>query len=225
MGKSLCIFLALFFFTLCEVPALQAQMGIRAGINFSTMTGHNVGASDLNVNINMGFHAGVLYDIVLSDYFFIQPGLLFSTKGFSEKGVPGNDNYTFKKTGYYAELPINLIYKPSLGNGHLLVGAGPYFGYGLGGKWTNEGTINTKGNVVFVNDFNEYDNGNGKNMVYGKRRDYGINVLFGYEFSNRIFAQLNGQHGLMDITPLKDGEILDLKQNNVQFGVSLGYKF
>ncbi len=225
MKKPSIILLALFVFSLCHVFVLQAQIGVRAGINFSTMTGHNVGATNLNVELSTGFHAGVLYDLQISEYFLLQPGLLFSTKGFTEKGVPGPDNYTFTKTAWYAELPINIIYRPSLGKGHLLLGAGPYFAYALGGRWTNKSTINTKGKVVFVNDFNQYDNANGQNLVYGRKPDFGMNVLLGYEFSNKIFAQVNGQHGLMDITPSKDGEKLDLKQNNVQFGVSVGYKF
>lgn len=162
MRKPYIILLALFVFSLCHISVLQAQIGVRAGFNFSTMTGHNVVNSDLNVDLLTGLHAGVLYDVKLSDYFFIQPGLLFSSKGFTEKGTPGPDNYKFKKTGYYAEVPINIIYRPSLGKSHLLLGAGPYFGYGVGGRWTNESTINTKGDVVFVNDYNMYDYANGK---------------------------------------------------------------
>lgn len=140
--------------------------------------------------------------------------------------MPGPDNYTFTTTGYYLELPINIIYRPSVGSGNLLLGAGPYIGYGLGGKWTNESsTINTKGDLVFVNDYDQYDNAGGRNFVYGRNPDYGINLLIGYEFANKISVQLNGQLGLRDITPLKDGQQLDVKQNNVQFGISAGYTF
>ena len=225
MRKLSITFLFLLVMGMCNVSIVNAQLGLRAGVNFSNIAGHNVGGEKLNLKITTGFHAGALYDMRLSKYFFIQPGILFSTKGYKEKGVPGPDNYIYTKTGYYAELPINIIYRPSVGNGNLLLGAGPYIGYGLSGKWTNESTTNTKGDAVFVNDYNQYDNDGGKNLVYGRRPDYGINLLLGYEFTNKIFAQLNGQLGLMDITPLKDGQKLDLRQNNVQFGVSVGYKF
>lgn len=210
---------------LCSVFNVNAQPGIRAGINFSNIIGHNVGTQKLNLKINTGFHVGGLYDIRISESFFVQPGILFSTKGSKENGVPGPDNYTFTKTGYYLEVPINIIYRPSLRNGHLLFGTGPYFGYGLGGKWTNESTANTKGNLVFVNDFDQYNNAGGNTFVYGRNPDYGINLLIGYEFANKISIQLNGQLGLRDITPLKDDQQLDVKQNNVQFGMSVGYKF
>lgn len=161
----------------------------------------------------------------MSEDFAVQPGLLFSTKGSKEKGVPGPDNFTFTKTGYYLELPINVIYHPVLGNGNLLLGAGPYLGYGLGGWSKNESTANTNGTIVFVNDFNQYDNEGGKNLVYGKKFDYGINLLAGYQFSNKMCAQLNSQLGLINITPLRDGQKLDLKQNNIQFSFSVGYSF
>ncbi len=203
----------------------KAQIGLRAGINFSNVVGHNVGDEKLNLKINTGFHAGVVYDVRLSEDFAVQPGLLFSTKGSKEKGVPGPDNYTFTKTGCYLELPINIIYHPVLGKGNLLLGAGPYLGYGLGGTWKNESTLNTKGTLVFVNDFNQYDNAGGKNLVYGKKIDYGVNLLAGYKFSDKVWVQLNAQHGLMDITPLKDGQKLDVKQNNIQFGFAVGYSF
>jgi hypothetical protein len=69
------------------------------------------------------------------------------------------------------------------------------------------------------------DNAGGKNLAYGKKIDYGANLLAGYKFSNKVSVQLNSQFGLMDITPLKDGEKLDVKQNNIQFGLSVGYSF
>jgi hypothetical protein len=34
----------------------------------------------------------------------------------------------------YLEIPVNLVYKPVLGAGRLLLGFGPYVGFGLGGK-------------------------------------------------------------------------------------------
>jgi hypothetical protein len=203
----------------------KAQIGLTAGINFSNIVGHNVGNEKLNLKINTGFQAGVVYGIPLLADFVIQPALLLTSKGSRETGTPGPDNYIFTKTGYYLELPINLIYQPVLGKGHLLFGAEPYLGYGLEGVWKNESTANTKGTLVFVNDFNQYDNAGGKNLVYGKKIDYGANLLAGYKFSNKVSVQLNSQFGLMDITPLKDGEKLDVKQNNIQFGLSVGYSF
>jgi hypothetical protein len=39
----------------------------------------------------------------------------------------------------YLELPLNFLYKPMLGKGHLLLGFGPYVAFGIGGKATYEG--------------------------------------------------------------------------------------
>lgn len=218
-------FLFLLIVFVFSLAVSKAQIGLRAGVNFSNVAGHNVGGEKLNLKINTGFHAGVVYDIRLSEGFGFQPGLLFSTKGSKEKGVPGPDNYSFVKTGYYLELPINVIYHPVLGSGNLLLGAGPYLGYGLGGKWKNESSTNAKGTLVFVNDFDQYDNAGGRNLVYGRKFDYGLNLLAGYQFSNKVSVQVNSQLGLMDITPLKDGQKLGVIQNNIQISFSAGYSF
>jgi hypothetical protein len=57
--------------------------------------------------------------------------------------------------------------------------------------------------------------------------DFGGNLLFGYEFSQKIFAQLNAQLGLMNIQPKIEGVDDDDrgKVKNTGFGVSIGYRF
>ena len=39
----------------------------------------------------------------------------------------------------YIEIPVNLLYKPVVGNGKLLLGFGPYIAYGIGGKYKTDG--------------------------------------------------------------------------------------
>jgi len=135
-----------------------------------------------------------------------------------------------KYTSYYLELPVNAVFKPEVGSGTLLLGAGPYLAYGLGGKWkaVNDG-YGTTGTLKFLNNYQSSDStlgGNTKKLPYTKPLDFGANILVGYEFFNNFFFHVNGQVGLIDVDPSYNG-ISDEKsfQKTVQFGLTLGYKF
>lgn len=216
------------------VPALQskAQIGIRAGVNLSNVGAKDIQGDKIDTKIVPGFHAGLTFDIPVADEFYIQPGALFSTKGFKQEVVASSvANYTRKETPYYVEVPVNFIFKPELGNGNLLLGAGPYVAYGLGGKYKNDGNLgslglSTNGDLEFVNDYDDQSSTSDKS-VYGKPLDYGGNLLVGYEFSNKLSAQLNAQLGMANLIPKNGGAKpdADAKFKNVGFGISLGYKF
>lgn len=183
----------------------QAQFGIRAGVNFSNITGKVGGQKIEDAKMIPGFNVGVTADLNLADEFYIQPALLFTTKG--SKMDLNNVGTEFKLTTNYLELPVNFLYKPVLGDGNLLLGVGPYVAYGLGGKM-KAGSISS--DIKF-----------GKDEDF-KAFDYGGNLLFGYQLSNGISAQLNAQLGMGNM--VHDGNS-DNKMNNTQFGISLGYKF
>lgn len=51
------LFLLLAFVFNLSIP--KAQIGLRAGINFSNVVGHNVGGEKLNLKINTGFSCGI----------------------------------------------------------------------------------------------------------------------------------------------------------------------
>lgn len=211
----------------------QVEVGVRAGLNLSNVAGKDADGNKAykDSKLNPGFHAGLTFDIPVADEFYVQPGALFSTKGYKYDFSRSDTRYESKTTPYYIEVPVNFLYKPTLGEGKLLLGAGPYVAYGLGGKWKAEGSgslIGTDvytsgdGNLEFVNDFEDRSN---NKQVYGKPFDFGANLLAGYEFSNKFSAQLNGQLGLANLRPNTNGDKPESTFKNVGFGVSVGYKF
>src|SRR5690606_15565225 len=125
--------------------------------------------------IKTGFNAGIVGDIPVAPDFYFQPGLLYSAKGAKLENTSDG-----KLSLNYVEVPLNLVYKPMLGTGRLLMGFGPYVAYGIGGKVENAGIEN---DVKF-----EKEAGNAANTVYFKPLDAGANILFGYEFSNKLSA-------------------------------------
>ncbi len=219
--------------TISHSAAAQVQWGIRTGGNLSAML-VNTETGYIKVKLRPGFHIGGTADIRLSDQFYVQPALLFTTKGFKAdkdgfaQQIYGADYIQF--TSYHIDLPVNLVFKPRVGNGRMLLGAGPYISYGVGGRWkaVSQG-VGITGNLKFINDFSSTDSslqGNSTTFPYTKPFDIGVNMLIGYEFDRHFYFQLNGQLGLRDIDPTYDGlsdETSSLK--TVQGGISIGYKF
>lgn len=191
--------------------------GVRAGVNFQNINGKEADGSSTDYKLKTGFNIGVNAEVPIAPDFYVQPGLLFTTKGAKVK-VTGADDAKVNLS--YLEIPINLLYKPEIGGGKLLLGVGPYFAFGVGGKLkqgSNDETIKFK-NEVTVSE--------ASSAPYFKRFDAGGNLLFGYEMSSKLSFQLNAQLGMVKINPKITGVSSDkTKYHNTGFGISVGYRF
>lgn len=205
------------FILLCAA-SLQAQQrttfGIRGGVNFQNLNGKDIDGDKLDNKLKTGFHLGVNADVPFAPDFYIQPGVVFSTKG-----AKSNDG-DFKTNLSYVEIPVNFLYKPTLGAGKLLAGFGPYVAWAVGGNVDDNGD---KTDIEFKNSITPGELIS--STPYYRRFDAGANFLFGYEFSSRFFTQLNAQLGLVNINPDIEGLDEDTKVKNTGFGVSIGYRF
>ncbi len=59
----------------------KTSFGIRAGVNFQNLNGKDLNDDKLENKLKTGFNAGVNAEIPVGIDFYLQPGLLFSTKG------------------------------------------------------------------------------------------------------------------------------------------------
>ncbi|MCU7549358.1 PorT family protein [Chitinophagaceae bacterium LB-8] len=193
------------------VTANKTTFGIRAGVNFQNINGKDGEDNKLQNDLKTGFNAGVNAEIPVGTDTYIQPGVLFTQKGTKWE----NSDTKIKLS--YIDIPVNLLYKPVLGTGKMVVGFGPYVGFGIGGKIENDQ------DEVDIEFSNEHSATEGATF---KRMDAGANFLAGYEFSNKLSFQLNAQLGLVDINPKVSGVSND-KTNwrNTGWGFSLGYRF
>lgn len=208
----------------------QTKAGIQAGINFSNVTAKDENGNEAETSSMPGIRIGLTADIPVVSGFYVQPGVFYTKKGFNQAtgGYYGLAE-KFEVSVSYVEFPVNFLYKPKLAAGRLLLGAGPYIGYGTGGNWKSDNVIligdimtDSKGKTIFKDDYMDGEFGN---YIYGRPWDYGLNFLAGYEFLGNFSAQINLQAGLANLQPRTGGEVRDGSLRNRGFGFTVGYKF
>jgi hypothetical protein len=218
-SKVLLLALATTAISLTSNAQGKPTFGVRAGINFQNLNGNDQSNHDLDFKLKPGFNVGVTAEIPVAPEFYVQTGLLFSTKGAKEE-ISGQKDVKINVS--YLEVPFTFLYKPELGAGKLLLGVGPYIAFGVGGK-VKQGS--DKADVKFTSDAAASDLAGNKYAWYTKRTDLGGNLLAGYELSSKISFQFNAQLGLVNLAPKFAGTKTDAKWKNTGFGVSVGYRF
>jgi len=189
-------------FATFSVAALQAnaqagRFGINAGVNFANINGKDAEGTKLKT----GFQAGVTYDIGLADEFVLQPGVSYVQNGTKL------DAFNSKLHLNYIQVPVTFQYQPALGTGNLLLGVGPYVGFGVG---------KVKGSLFDdkVSSKSDWDDAGLKKV------DAGGKLLVGYQLGMGLSFNLNANLGLANLSDDKDA-----KFHNTSFGVTVGYKF
>ncbi|MFL5746254.1 MAG: outer membrane beta-barrel protein, partial [Niastella sp.] len=111
-SKVLLIALATTVFALGAKAQDKTTFGVRAGLNFQNITGDDGDGHKYDNKLKTGINIGLNAEIPIAEDFYIQPGLLFATKGAKD------DNYRKINVRLsYLEIPINLLFKPELGDG------------------------------------------------------------------------------------------------------------
>lgn len=219
----LIVVMVLFGFSAMSQETEGISFGLRGGVNLQNINGKDPSGDKLEFDMATRFNAGVVVEIPVAPEFFFQSGLSYATKGAKSSdnflGVGTTGEYNLS----YIELPLNFLYKPLLGQGHLLLGFGPYVAYGLGGTAKYSiGGVSSEEDIVFANEYASplhY-------AQYFKRLDFGGNLYFGYELSNGITVSLNTQIGMAKINADNTTYPNDETSfKNTGFGLSVGYMF
>jgi hypothetical protein len=181
----------------------EVTFGVRAGVNMSKME-----FMDETLDNLIGFHVGAVADIKITDLFYFQPGLMFTTKG----GKVEEGGGTLSVTPYYLELPLMLSCRISLTDDLALrINAGPYAAFGVAGKVkADEGD----GVDIFGDKDGAWDL---------KRLDFGVGFGGGLEFK-QFYLGVTYDLGLANIAA-KDAADAGFKVKNQTLGITLGYNF
>lgn len=202
------------------------EWGVRAGLNISDIASKYVydGVTEKNdYKAQAGFHVGGVVGIPITNGFYIQPGLIFSSKGARD---------TYKGEGYksvysmfpvYLEIPVLASFRADVANNvNLQVNVGPYFDFGLGGKFSGKSTYEgetSKSSIPFFGKTTD-----DKEKFGMKRFDLGLSFGAGVELWEHYYVGLKYDLGLFNMR-IKDEWGKDYKVHNGTFAITLGYNF
>ncbi|HEV2355596.1 MAG TPA: porin family protein, partial [Puia sp.] len=123
--KKLALVLCAGLFLATAANAQSLQLGVKAGANFSNVSGN--GTQGVSTSTMVGFNAGAYLGIGISENFFIQPELVYSGQGFKES----SSGYSGNQTENYLNIPVLAKYKLPVG---LYFETGPQIGFLMSAK-------------------------------------------------------------------------------------------
>lgn len=184
------------------LTANAQQLGAKAGVNFSNITG------DLNALYEgrVSFHIGVVAEFEISETFSFQPELLYSSQGAKIESVSGY----YEHVNILSYLNIPLMAKYYLVKG-LSIEVGPQVGFLVSAKRKHE--------YRGVTGIGKEDIEN-TNVI-----DFGLNFGLGYKLDNGLNFDTRYNLGLTNIFKDVEGEVLNLNSHNGVIQLSVGYFF
>lgn len=167
---------ALFMMVSMVTPAQsQVDWSIKAGIGMANIIGDNMGSPKVKLAYKLGIGLECPFDKIWS----LQTGVSFVSKGTNHTIVETDGiSAQAKVNASYLELPVMVAARFAMDrNTYILVAAGPYGAWGIGGKtkalgysWSSSSTPDwNTGNVVEINTF-------GKDGLDLRRFDYGVAI-------------------------------------------------
>lgn len=162
------------------VSANAQNLGIRAGVNLATQ---NFEDESVDAGTIVGYQLGLNYEAKINEHIAIRPGVLYATKGSSQKFPDLDAELRF----HYFEIPIDLVYDL----GAFDIFAGPYIGYAFK-------AVQNLGDESQDLDFEE-DN--------IKKMDLGINFGANIDLNDHFYLGAYYSLGLSDITDDSDADL------------------
>jgi hypothetical protein len=190
-----------------EPDPLKPRIGVKGGINLANLYVEDASDENLKVGLNVGLFA----KIPLTEFFAIQPEVLYSSKGSKvryDNVFMGEGEYRFNLN--YVEVPFLAVF--NLGK-HFNIHAGPYAGFLTSANVKN---LEDDGDIEGVEDL-EVDNFN--------RFDYGLAGGLGFDFGNfTVGGRYN--YGLKEVGKSGNlsGELTrDSKNSVASFYIGFGF--
>ncbi|MCM5663694.1 porin family protein [Galbibacter mesophilus] len=158
----------------------QLQIGARAGVNFSSVTGDDIDSPDSRTN----FYGGLVAEAPISRNFSIQPEVFYSGQGF---------DITEEENQVDAEFQVDYIQVPLLAKVYLTEGLNLHAGPQLGFK------VNEEVDFEPFEDEGDFDTDE-INAI-----DFQLTGGAEYKFNNGFFLQARYSYGLSEV--IEDSDI------------------
>lgn len=212
MKKSILIVCTLFLGMTVAAQTEKVKVGVKAGINISSLT---IDHSELSTSGKIGLTGGMMVEIPIAKNFALQPELLYSEQGsktsFSDADVT-NSVYTSTIKLNYLNIPVMLKYYVAEA---LSIQAGPQLG------------ILLKANNKYQDNFLGYKNQENFNLYkYSSGFDTALNFGLGYQFLDKFTGDFRYSFSYSNV--FKDGDANHYVDNNMKnrvFQITIGYFF
>lgn len=181
------------------------KLGIKAGANYSNVWDER--DNDFEANGKAGFVGGAFLHIPIGKFLGVQPELLFAQKGFQGSGVFLGEEYSFRRTTNYLEVPILFSFKPFPA---LSIVAGPQYAFLLSQE------DNFTSGTYSETRFRDYENDNIRRNTLGAVVGFDVNVNH-FVVSPRAGWDFQTNHG--------DGSSSTPRYKNQWLQLTLGYRF
>ena len=205
------------------------HFGVKAGFNLSSAFVDDASAQ----KFMPGYHVGPTAEYRVSESFLIQSGLLFSKKGSKIEDLNkssyagGIPDMTHTYNQLYLELPVYGSYRIILSDKlNFVLGAGPYFGYGVGGKTKEKLNSGVWGDGKTEIEWNTFSDGvydEGRDWLRGESLnhfDFGLGLKADLEF-NHLVLGFGASASLINISRYNDYT----SYRNFNLSLSVGYRF
>lgn len=117
-----------------QFAAAQLSIGPKVGVNFARIGGDDVNEDE--INSLFGGQFGAVGQLRFNESFAIQPELLFFQKGYRAEFLILGEEFSFRQTLNYIEVPIMAKFMFFAQEGGQVYGLfGPSLGFGLNGKF------------------------------------------------------------------------------------------
>lgn len=217
----------------------EPMFGVEGGINLNNMLDHYQGETTSN-QLKVGFHAGVIGDIMLTDHVYFQPGVRYIMKGGQQErsmmlpGVGGMTEIETKEkvTLNYVDVPLNIVVKFGGDDSRFFIGAGGYVSALLDARTkfkTETTTANEGESKVDGTRKLSIGNNDGDEIT---RMDYGVNGLIGWQMRNHWYVKGSVSAGLRNIASERDLSAWSSitptatgSSKNISYLLTVGYMF
>lgn len=207
------------------------KVGPEVGGTFMTMS-QKYDGTDRETNFQPGFRFGGTLDVAFNNRFSLQTGAFLSLNNGTESnyqnnystggGVPASITDRRRYHITYLQVPVYALFKTGDEySSHFFIGAGPYLGIALGGRYQQDFTNTLNGqNIVKRYDYPINIGSTEKDEI--KRIDFGLQATAGFETTFGLFFRVYYGYGLLNISPIADANNIYHQSGG---GISIGYFF
>ena len=177
----------------------QIDLGVKGGLNFSTLSGDSKKLYDDQTKFRTDFYVGGYANYKVTDQISFQPELLYSKQG---SGLKTNDNSNTKIVTHNINIPLMGRYEIMDG---LNLEFGPQLGFLVSAKKkSEEGKLDQK--EKFADNFKTFD--------------FGLNFGAGYKVTDELEINARFTKGLSNMSNYNTNN----KITNTYFSVGVAYK-